>query len=250
MENSSSSFLNNFSTLELFLQASWPVKFIMLLLIATSIWSWTIIFDRIFFLNRQKKSMQIFEDNFYGGAAIDKMYRVFEGRKTIGLASIFMAAIREWKRAFASNNDKVPVDLDGRLNRVIESSLNKEIERLNNRLAVLATIGSAAPFVGLLGTVIGIIDAFQSIAISKNTSLAVVAPGIAEALLATALGLIVAIPAVVAYNRFSEKILHLSHRLEIFADDLAINLSRQAVELSILDHKSNLSEIKKSSGDE
>ena len=147
------------------------------------------------------------------------------------MAALFVAAMREWKRTYESGVRSLG-GLSGRIDRVMDVTLAREVDRLERRLLVLATVGSAGPFIGLFGTVWGIMSSFQAIAASKNTNLAVVAPGIAEALLATALGLLAAIPAVMFYNKFSAQVSRLATRMEGFADEFAAILSRQIDERS------------------
>jgi biopolymer transport protein TolQ len=142
------------------------------------------------------------------------------------MAALFVAAMREWKRSFEGNTKSIG-GLQMRIEKVMEVTIAREVERLEKRLLVLATVGSAGPFVGLFGTVWGIMTSFQSIAASKNTSLAVVAPGIAEALFATAIGLVAAIPATIFYNKFASEVNKQAQRLEGFADEFAAILSRQ-----------------------
>jgi biopolymer transport protein TolQ len=142
------------------------------------------------------------------------------------MGALFVAAMREWKRSFEGGGRSI-AGLQMRIEKVMQVSIAREIERLERRLLVLATVGSAGPFVGLFGTVVGIMTSFQSIAASKNTSLAVVAPGIAEALFATAIGLVAAIPATIFYNKFAAEVNKQTQRLEGFADEFAAILSRQ-----------------------
>ena len=183
------------SLIALFWQAHWIVKAVMLGLLACSVWVWAIAIDKIFLYARTRRSMDRFEQAFWSGESIEELYRTLSAKPTHSMAACFVAAMREWKRSFESHARSV-AGLQMRIDKVMNVSIAREVERLERRLLVLATVGSAGPFVGLFGTVWGIMSSFQSIAASKNTSLAVVAPGIAEALFATAVGLIAAIPAI------------------------------------------------------
>ena len=188
------------SLIALFWQAHWIVKAVMLGLLACSVWVWAIAIDKIFLYARTRRSMDRFEQAFWSGESIEELYRTLSAKPTHSMAACFVAAMREWKRSFESHARSV-AGLQMRIDKVMNVSIAREVERLERRLLVLATVGSAGPFVGLFGTVWGIMSSFQSIAASKNTSLAVVAPGIAEALFATAVGLIAAIPATIFYNK-------------------------------------------------
>ena len=173
--------------------------------------------------------MDRFEKVFWSGQSLEELYRSLTGRTPQGMASVFVAAMREWKRSFEAGA-RSQFGLQTRIEKVLDVTIAREVGRLEKRLLFLATVGSAGPFVGLFGTVWGIMNSFQSIAASNNTSLAVVAPGIAEALLATALGLLAAIPAVIAYNKLSSEAGRIGDRLEAFADEFSAILSRQADE--------------------
>jgi biopolymer transport protein TolQ len=173
-----------------------------------------------------RSALNRFEQIFWSGQSLEELYRTLSDRKTSGMGSIFVAAMREWKKSF-EKGAKSPHGLQMRIDKAMDLALTREMERLEGNLGFLATIGSAAPFIGLFGTVIGIMTSFQAIAGSKSTSLAVVAPGIAEALLATAIGLMAAIPAVIAYNKLSSDAGKLAGRMEGFADEFSAILSRQ-----------------------
>src|SRR4051812_2911403 len=214
------------SLIALFLQAHWVVKAVMLGLLACSVWVWAIAIDKIFLYSRTRRAMDRFEQAFWSGESIEELYRALSSKPTQSMAACFVAAMREWKRSFESQTRSF-AGLQMRIEKVMNVSIAREIERLERRLLVLATVGSAGPFVGLFGTVWGIMSSFQSIAASKNTSLAVVAPGIAEALFATAIGLIAAIPATIFYNKFISEVNRQAQRLEGFADEFSAILSRQ-----------------------
>ena len=214
------------SLIALFMQAAWIVKAVMLGLLACSVWVWAIAIDKIFLYSRTKRAMDRFEQAFWSGQSIEELYRSLSAKPTQSMAACFVAAMREWKRSFESQSRSF-AGLQMRIEKVMNVSIAREVERLERRLLVLATVGSAGPFVGLFGTVWGIMSSFQSIAASKNTSLAVVAPGIAEALFATAIGLIAAIPATIFYNKFISEVNRQAQRLEGFADEFSAILSRQ-----------------------
>ncbi|MBO4226577.1 protein TolQ [Bradyrhizobium sp. 31Argb] len=214
------------SLIALFLQAHWVVKAVMLGLLACSVWVWAIAIDKIFLYSRTRRAMDRFEQAFWSGQSIEELYRTLSAKPTQSMAACFVAAMREWKRSFESHSRSFG-GLQMRIEKVMNVSIAREVERLERRLLVLATVGSAGPFVGLFGTVWGIMSSFQSIAASKNTSLAVVAPGIAEALFATAIGLIAAIPATIFYNKFISEVNRQAQRLEGFADEFSAILSRQ-----------------------
>ena len=210
----------------LFMQAGWVVKLVMLGLIGASVWTWAIVVDKLISYARLRVALNRFEQVFWSGQSLEELYRNLAERKTVGMGAIFVAAMREWKKSF-EKGAKSPLALQTRIDKAMDLALTREMERLEGRLGFLATIGSAAPFIGLFGTVVGIMTSFQAIAGSKSTNLAVVAPGIAEALLATAIGLLAAIPAVIAYNKLSSDAGKIAVRMEGFADEFSAILSRQ-----------------------
>ncbi|MDF1599486.1 protein TolQ [Mesorhizobium sp. YIM 152430] len=210
----------------LFWQAGWVVKLVMLGLIAASIWTWAIIIDKIIAYKRMDASLNRFEQVFWSGQSLEELYRTLADRKTTGMGAVFVSAMREWKKSF-EKGAKSPIGLQTRIDKAMDLAITREMEGLEGRLGYLASIGSAAPFIGLFGTVVGIMTSFQAIAGSQSTNLAVVAPGIAEALLATALGLLAAIPAVIAYNKLSADAGKLAARMEGFSDEFSAILSRQ-----------------------
>jgi biopolymer transport protein TolQ len=221
--------VGNISLVALFLQAHIVVKIVILGLLFASVWSWAIIVDKTVLYGNTRRQMDRFEKVFWSGQSLEDLYRSLTGRTPTAMASVFVAAMREWKRSFEAGA-RSPIGLQTRIDKVLDVTIGRETERLERRLLFLATVGSAAPFIGLFGTVWGIMSSFQAIAASKNTSLAVVAPGIAEALLATALGLLAAIPAVIAYNKLSSDAGKIGQRLEGFADEFSAILSRQVDE--------------------
>ena len=217
---------SDLSLLGLFWQAHWVVKTVMIGLLMCSVWVWAIAIDKLLLFMRTKRAADRFEQVFWSGQSLEELYRSLSSKPAHSMAALFVAAMREWKRSFETQG-KTFAGLQMRIEKVMDVTIAREIERLERRLLVLATVGSAGPFVGLFGTVWGIMNSFQSIAASKNTSLAVVAPGIAEALFATAIGLVAAIPATIFYNKFSSEVNKQAQRLEGFADEFAAILSRQ-----------------------
>ena len=214
------------SPFALFMQADWVVKSVMLGLLFASVICWAIIFSKLAAYARARAEMQRFEKAFAGGEPLAALHERLKQRPTRGLSALFIAAMDEWNGSHAANAAN-SAGLQARLRLVLDGAIAEESDRLEHSLPFLATVGSAAPFVGLFGTVWGIMNSFTAIAASKDTSLAVVAPGIAEALFATAIGLLAAIPAVIAYNKLSIDSGKLMGRLEAFADKLAVLLSRQ-----------------------
>ena len=210
----------------MFLHASIVVQAVMIGLLAASVWCWTIIVDKTMLFRRTRKAMDQFEETFWSGRSLEELYTTLSERPTSGMSSLFVAAMREWKRSFQTANASF-VGLQARIEKVLDVSIAREVEKLESNLLVLATVASAGPFVGLFGTVWGIMTSFRSIAASKNTSLAVVAPGITEALFATAIGLFAAIPALIAYNKMQGDVARTQARLESFADEFSSILSRQ-----------------------
>jgi biopolymer transport protein TolQ len=212
--------------LQLFLQAHIVVKLVIIGLLLASVWSWGIIFEKLFAFRRARREADRFEQLFWSGQSLEELYAAMVHGRTFTMASLFVAAMREWKRS-VEGSIRALGGIQLRVEKVMDVTISREMERLDRRLLFLATVGSTAPFVGLFGTVWGIMTSFQAIAAAKNTNLAVVAPGIAEALFATALGLLAAIPAVVFYNKFAADSARLSQQLEAFADEFSAIVSRQ-----------------------
>ena len=210
----------------MFWSAHVVVKLVMVGLLAASVWCWAIIVNKTLLFARTRKSMDRFEQVFWSGSSLEELYTTLADRPTSAMASLFVAAMREWKRSFQHAHASF-MGLQARIEKVLDVSIAREVERLELNLLVLATVASAGPFVGLFGTVWGIMTSFRSIAASKNTSLAVVAPGIAEALFATAIGLFAAIPALIAYNKLQGEVAKNQARMESFADEFSAILSRQ-----------------------
>ena len=215
------------SFLELFLQAHLVVQIVMVGLVLASVRSWAIIIEKLFAFRRARIEADRFEHMFWSGQSLEELYAgLSRSGQPISMAALFIAAMREWKRS-VEGSIRALGGIQLRVEKVMDVTISREVERLERRLLFLATVGATAPFVGLFGTVWGIMTSFQAIAVSKNTSLAVVAPGIAEALFATAIGLVAAIPAVIFYNKFSADAARLNQRLESFADEFSAIVSRQ-----------------------
>ncbi len=214
----------------LFMQADIIVKSVMIILLVASFWCWAIIFEKMIKVRRVFAAADRFEQEFWSGGSLDALFDRIGNNPSHPMAALFAAAMREWRRSTErglTRDRKSLQSLQTRIGQVMRVTIDREMERLERYTSFLATTGSTAPFVGLFGTVWGIMNSFQSIAATKNTSLSVVAPGIAEALFATAIGLVAAIPAVIAYNKFNSDFGRYSNRLEGFAGEFAAILSRQ-----------------------
>jgi biopolymer transport protein TolQ len=203
----------DFSIIQLFLRADFVVKSVIIILIAASIYSWALIFEKQRLFKKIEKSTDNFEEKFWKSKSAENFYNNLSNTNKDPLTNIFQSAMVELIKT-KSKSSSVQT---ARVSRVLEISVDKEINLIEKHFTFLATVGSTAPFIGLFGTVWGIMNSFQSIAISRNTSLAIVAPGIAEALFATALGLLAAVPAVVAYNKFTSDSRKYSGRIENFS---------------------------------
>lgn len=226
---------SEFSLIGLFLQADIIVKAVMLFLAAASLWCWAIIFDKVLRIRSLTKRAERFEEKFWSGSSLEELYDRVGPRPPDPMSSIFVAAMREWRRSSSKGKEAKPENLAGlgqRIDRVMRISLEREMDQLQSRMTFLASTGAVAPFVGLFGTVWGIMNTFTAIGASSDTSLATVAPGIAEALFATALGLVAAIPAVIAFNSISSDMNRYALRLENFAGEFGAILSRQLEERS------------------
>ncbi len=218
-----------FTPVGLFVRADMVVKAVLLLLILASFWSWVLIIDKSMAFGSLKRKANHFETSFWSGRSLDELYAQHSDRVDQPFTAVFVAALREWKRSYDAGppKDWQLASLKERVEKAMNVSIQREVEKIERGLGYLATVGSTAPFVGLFGTVWGIMTAFQAIAARQDTTLAVVAPGIADALFATALGLVAAIPAVVAYNRFLNEVGRYTGRLEAFAEEFSTFLSRQ-----------------------
>jgi biopolymer transport protein TolQ len=220
---------HDMSMFGLFMQADIIVKSIILMLLFASFWSWKIIFEKTMRYKQIRLRADKFEQDFWSAEALDEFYEKVKRRANHPYAVVFLAAMEEWARSEkGGRRTGLRAGIQERMAQIMSVSRNRELNELERGIGFLATVGTSAPFIGLFGTVWGIMNSFQSIAMSKNTSLAVVAPGIAEALFATAIGLFAAIPAVIAYNRLSNELAKFSGRLEDFCVEFSALLSRQS----------------------
>jgi biopolymer transport protein TolQ len=215
----------DFSLWAMFARATVTVKLVMIVLVLASFWSWAIIVEKWLVFARLRREQARFEDAFWSGQPLDDLFDRVSGKAKGPIERVFVAGMTEWRRSFGDGG-LIP-GTQQRVDRAMQVAIARESEIVNRRLSFLASVGSVAPFVGLFGTVWGIKHSFESIAMQQNTNLAVVAPGIAEALLATALGLLAAIPAVLAYNRLIAEAQSLTGALENFADEFSTILARQ-----------------------
>lgn len=228
-ESLGESFNGDLSMWGLFMQADLVVKTVMIMLLVASVWSWTLIFDKRRVLGKLNRRATKFEDAFWSGEALDKLYSRVKKSPDDPMLATFSAGMDEWQNGISGGmpkQDRLQASLQQRIERAMAVAIGKEMQRLEKGMTFLASVGSTAPFIGLLGTVWGIMNSFASIAATNNTSLAVVAPGIAEALFATALGLLAAIPAVVFFNMFSTSLNRYADRLETFSTEFSTILSR------------------------
>lgn len=220
---------DSFSFINLFIRADWVVKLVMIGLILASIWSWTVIIDKSLRLARLNKQAGLFEEQVSSGRSLEDIAAEAGERPTQALPRMLQGALKEWRDARTRGilSESQVAFLVQRIDRTLDTTIARESARVENGLGSLAIVATASPFVGLFGTVWGIMHSFTAIAVSKNSSLAVVAPGIAEALFATAIGLFAAIPALMAYNKLQSEVARASSRLEAFADEFSAILSRQ-----------------------
>jgi biopolymer transport protein TolQ len=221
--------LNRISIVSLFVRADAIVKTVFVLLVLASLWSWAIIINKWMALGTLRRRASKFERTFWSGLSLDELYQQFSQRTDHPFAAIFTSALREWRRAFEGGppRESLLPGVKDRIDKAMNVTIQRETEGIERQLGFLATVGATAPFVGLFGTVWGIMNSFSAIAARHDTTLAVVAPGIAEALFATAMGLLAAIPAVIFYNKFVNDIGRYTGRMESFADEFSAILSRQ-----------------------
>jgi biopolymer transport protein TolQ len=219
---------DQFSAIALFMRADWVVKGVMIGLALASLWSWTVIIDKLFRFSALNGQAERFEKSVNSGRSLEEVSIEAGDRPRHALPQMLQSALREWReaRTKGSLNDTQAALLLQRIDRMLDSIIARETQRVEDGLGSLAIVATASPFVGLFGTVWGIMHAFQAIAVQKNTNLAVVAPSIAEALFATAIGLAAAIPAYIAYNKFATDAGKFTARLEAFADDLSTAVAR------------------------
>ncbi len=223
--------VGDLSLITLFLQADIVVKLVMVLLLLASIWVWAVVFEKITTLRRVNRLAAAFEDRFWSGGSLEDLYDQEGVRPAHPMAAVFGAAMGEWRRSSrVVGADMARGSVRDRIDRAMNVTVTREMERLERWMVFLASVGSIAPFIGLFGTVWGIMHSFSAIAAMHNTNLSVVAPGIAEALFATAIGLVAAIPAVLAYNQISTSLSRFATRLEGFGVEFGAILSRQSEE--------------------
>jgi biopolymer transport protein TolQ len=215
----------------LFIEADIVVKLVMIGLLAASVWVWAVVFEKWSTLRRVRKEADGFEDRFWSGGSLDELFDREGVSPSHPMASVFAAAMGEWRRSIrVAGADISHTSVRERIDRAIAVTVQREMDRLERWMVFLASVGATAPFIGLFGTVWGIMHSFSAIASMQTTNLAVVAPGIAEALFATAIGLVAAIPAVLAYNQISTSLARFSARLEGFGSEFSAILSRQSEE--------------------
>jgi biopolymer transport protein TolQ len=221
------------SFVDLILEASFLVQLVMLILVAASVASWAFIFERSRVLSAANSEMKKFEDKFWSGVDLNRFYQELAARQSVqGMASIFSAGFKEFVRLRKSASTPADAIVEG-TSRAMRVSLSREIDSLENRLPFLATTGSISPYIGLFGTVWGIMNSFVALGGQQQATLAMVAPGIAEALIATAMGLFAAIPAVIAYNRFSHRVEKLENNYGNFMEEFSSILHRQALAANV-----------------
>ncbi len=222
---------SDLSIWSLFLEADIVVKLVILLLLAASVWVWAIVFEKFTSLRKARRAADAFEDRFWSGGSLDELYDQEGAKPTHPIAAVFGAAMSEWRRSLkVAGADMSRSGVRDRVERAMNVTVQREMDRMERWMVFLASVGATAPFVGLFGTVWGIMHSFSAIASMHNTNLSVVAPGIAEALFATAIGLVAAIPAVLAYNAISTDLSRFAGRLEGFGTEFGAILSRQSEE--------------------
>jgi len=221
--------VSGISVVSLFMRADPIVKAVFVVLLLASLWSWAIIINKWLMLGMLRRRADKFEKTFWSGLSLDELYQQFSQRTDHPFAAVFTSALREWRRAFENSPPREAMlpGVRDRIDKAMNVTIQRETDGIERQLGFLATVGATAPFVGLFGTVWGIMNSFSAIAARHDTTLAVVAPGIAEALFATAMGLLAAIPAVIFYNKFVNEIGRYTGRLEGFADEFSAILSRQ-----------------------
>jgi biopolymer transport protein TolQ len=214
------------SFLGLFLHAPFVVQVVMVGLLLASVWGWAVIIEKTILFSTTRQESEDFEKLFWSGQSLDELYNILSTKRPSAMSSLFIAAMREWRRSIEGTARPL-AGVQQRIERVMDVAITRETERLERRLLFLATVGSTAPFVGLFGTVIGIMASFQSMSTMTTVSFNVVAPNISEALAATALGLLAAIPAVIFYNKFATEAGRFAQRFEGFSDEFLAIVSRQ-----------------------
>ncbi|MBL4836242.1 MAG: protein TolQ [Kordiimonadaceae bacterium] len=218
----------DFSVMGMFMQADIVVQAVIIMLLTASVWGWSIIFNTSGRIKAARTKADDFEEVFWSGSSLDELYGGIKQAPAHPMAAVFVAAMREWQRSLGARTSGIDkVTVQDRINKVMHVTTSREMDRLEGHVGYLATIGSASPFVGLFGTVWGIMNTFRAVAATSDVSLVTLLPGISEALLATAFGLVAAIPAVIAYNKLSTDLGRYASRVEGFSDEFSAILSRQ-----------------------
>lgn len=215
------------SMYDMFADSDIFMKLLVLGLLLASFWSWSIIFDKVILFRKMRERMKAFEERFWSGGSLESLYNTYAKNPIDPLSSIFVAAIKEWRRSMGEKRPNSSINMEERIEKVMQISIDKQVDKMETKMTFLASTGAVAPFLGLFGTVWGIMDSFSSIGVSQNVSLATVAPGIAEALFTTAIGLVAAIPALIGYNKLTSDIDRIAKKMETFSDELGTIISRQ-----------------------
>jgi biopolymer transport protein TolQ len=221
--------VGGFSVVSIFMRADPLVKMVLVVLLLASLWSWTIIINKALALSNLRRRATKFEKLFWSGQSLDELFAQFASKSDHPFAAVFVSGVREWRRAFehGAPREGAVAGVKDRVEKAMSVTISRESDAIESQIGFLATVANTAPFVGLFGTVWGIMNSFAAIAARHDTTLAVVAPGIAEALFATAMGLLAAIPAAIFYNKYVNEIGRYTNRLDAFADELSGILSRQ-----------------------
>lgn len=216
----------------MFAESDLFMKALILGLLLASFWCWAIIFDKVMTFKRIRERMKAFEERFWAGGSLDTLYNTYAKNPTDPLSAIFVSAIRELRRSVGEKSKiNSTINLEERIDKVMQIAIDKQVDKMETRMMFLASTGSVAPLLGLFGTVWGIMDSFNAIGATQSTNIAAVAPGVAEALFTTAVGLIAAIPALIAYNKLTSDIDHISKKMETFSDELSAIISRQIYQM-------------------
>lgn len=219
---------SSLSMYSMFMDSDLFMKVLILGLLFTSVWCWAIIFDKVATFKKIRSGMKAFEEKFWAGGSLESLFTAYAKSPKDPLSVIFVSAIQEWRRSMTERKKAhSAIKVSERIDKVMQIAIDKQVDKMETRMTFLASTGSVAPLLGLFGTVWGIMDSFNAIGMTQSTNIAAVAPGVAEALFTTAVGLIAAIPAVVAYNKLTNDIDRMAQRMETFSDELSAILSRQ-----------------------
>ena len=212
----------------MFMDSDLFMKVLILGLLFTSVWCWAIIFDKVATFKKIRAGMKSFEEKFWAGGSLETLFTAYAKSPKDPLSVIFVSAIQEWRRSMGERKKaRSAIKVSERIDKVMQIAIDKQVDKMETRMTFLASTGSVAPLLGLFGTVWGIMDSFNAIGVTQSTNIAAVAPGVAEALFTTAVGLIAAIPAMLAYNKLTNDIDRMAQRMETFSDELSAILSRQ-----------------------